>query len=549
MASMKETAAQLRDAFLAMPMPTRVIGGGMVAVIAMGLWMLVASSGNNASMEVLFSGKVLTDDEITKVQAALSRAQLRDWDVEHNRISVPSRYKADYIRAIDEGGALPLGAETYIAEAQRESSPFDTERSRQSREHHAKERQLGRDIAAFPQVIHASVEHDVMNKGYVKDHRQSAHVLVTPVGSDPLPGPMIRQIKQMVAASYAGLSADDVTVTDVNSNGVGMDDEDNPLFAARVKWEQRYLTKARQVLAGFGPLSIDATVELDPTMDVAKAQLQFGTPTTLQEQSSQATLESNRPPPGGVPGTTSNVGNRPVTIDPAAQTTRMTQKEENARKVAGEQWEQSRMASLQPKRLSFSIGVPESYYERVWRADFFRANPDAKPEDLPPMAADDRDRLRTTTATEIKTALQPMLLPVSAGEDMFPLIEVWDHRDLPELPPSSPSAAAQAISWLADSWQTLAMLGLALVALLVARNVLTSSSGGARKEFEEGFGLEIPAPSPADAGSDALDAAGNPRLTVTGQHMKEELSEMVGANPEAAANVLRSWLENSAAAA
>lgn len=549
MASIKETAAQLHESFLAMPMPTRVIGGSMVAVIAMGLWMLSSSAGNNRSMETLFSGRVLTEDEVLKIEGALSRAQLGQWDVERNRISVPSKYKAEYIRAIDEGGALPLGAETYFVEAQKQSSPFDTERSRQSREHHAKERDLGRKISAFPQILHASVEHDVMSKGYVKDHRQSAHVLVTPKGSEPLPAPMIRQIKMMVAASYAGLSEDDVTVTDVNSNGLGMDDEDNPLFAARVKWEQHYLGKARNVLSGFGPLSIDATVELDPTMDIQKAMLQYGDPTTLQEQLAQLTMESSRPPPGGVPGVTSNVGNRPVTIDPSAQTSRTTQKSENSRKVAGEEYQQSRTASLQPKRLSFSIGVPDSYYERIWRDDFFRANPDAKAEDLQPMTAADREQLSVATATEIKTALQPMLLPVSAGEDMFPLIEVWDHRELPDLPPAAPTVTDRAISWLADSWQTLAMLALAVVALLVARSVLASGTGGSRKEFEEGFGLEIPVPPPADSSSESVDASGNPRLTITGQHMKEELSEMVGANPEAAANVLRSWLDNTPAAA
>lgn len=548
MASIKETAAELRDSFLAMPMPTRVIGGGMVAVIAIALWMLTGSVGSNASMEVLFNGKMLTDDEIFKVQGALARAQLRNWDVEHNRILVPSKYKAEYIRAIDEANAMPLEAGTYFAEAQQQSSPFDTERSRQSREHHAKERDLGKQIATFESISHATVEHDMVSKGYVKDHRQSAHVLVTPTGSDPLPPHMIRAIKNMVQGCYAGLKSDDIHVTDVNADGLAMDDEDNPLFKARIKYEKYFLNKARQLLKGFGQLSIDATVELDPTMDVERARLQFGDPTALQEQITELTMESSRPQPGGVPGTASNVGNRPVAIDPSSHTSRTTQKSDSSSKVAGEEFEASRIASLQPKRLSFSIGVPESLYERIWRDDFLRANPDAKPEDLPPMTAEDRSRLKASTVTDIKTALQTMLLAGAAGEDKYPLIEVWDHRDLPELPADEPSAADRAISWLASSWQTLAMLGLAVVALLVARSVLASGSGGTRKEFDEGFGLEIPVPSPEDVRSEASDASGNPRLTITGQHLKEELSEMVGANPEAAANVLRSWLDNAAAA-
>lgn len=550
MNNFQETLTKLRDSFLQMPLPTRIIGGSMVAVIAIGLWMLSTSIGSEQSMERLFGGELLTDDEITKIQAALSAAELRDWQVEHNRISVPSAYKDQYIRAISEGNALPLHTRTFVDEVQQAAGPWDLNSMRVAREEHAKERDLGRQISAFPSILRASVEHDVLAKGFTSKHRQSASVVVNPVGSDPLPSHMIRKIKEMVKASYAGMEADDVVVTDVNAHGAGEEDSDNPLYQARVRWEQFYFRKAHQVLAGFGPLSIDATVEIDPTMDAQTASLQYDAqPTTLQEQSAQLSVESNRPLPGGVPGVASNAyGNRPAAIDPAqSQTSKTTQRNEALKKVAGEQYEASRTASLQPKRLSFSVGVPDSYYEKIWQDDFLRSNPEANPEDLKPMTPEDRNRLKLATIEEIKTALSPMLLSIAAGEDPFPLIEVWDHRDLPEPLPEPPSTTAQAITWLASSWQTLALFGLAILALMVARGVAKVGPGGARPEFEEGFGLEIPTPVASEDDPLPVDMPPAPRLTITGQHLKDELSQVVGSNPEAAANVLRSWLDAAAA--
>ncbi|WP_164102882.1 beta-cystathionase [Candidatus Laterigemmans baculatus] len=546
----QETVNKLRDSFLQMPLPTRVIGVAMVAVIAIGLWMLSASIGSEDSLERLFGGEVLTDDEITKIQAALSAAELRDWQVEHNRISVPSQYKDRYIRAISEADALPLHTRTFVDDVQKSTGPWELNSHRLDRQAHAKERDLGRRIAEFPSVLRASVEHSVLDKGFAGNHRQSASVVVNPVGSDPLPPHMIRKIKEMVRASYAGMEADDVVVTDVNAHGVGEEDSDSPLFQARVRWEQFYFRKAHQVLAGFGPLSIDATVEIDPTMDSETASLQYDAqPTTLQEQSAQLSIESSRPLPGGVPGVASNAyGNRPAAIDPAPpQTSKTTQRNEALKKVAGEQYEISRTASLQPKRLSFSVGVPESYYEKIWRDDFFRSNPEASAADLKPMTPEDRGRLKLATVEEIKTALSPMLLSVSAGEDPFPLIEVWDHRDLPEPAVEAPTTAAQTLTWLANSWQTLALFGLGVLALLVARGVAKAGPGLPRPDFEEGFGLEIPKPAPAEENPLPVDMPPSPRLTVTGQHLKDELSQVVGANPEAAASVLRSWLDASAA--
>lgn len=549
MNNFREMLNGLRDTFMQLPLPTRVIGASMVLLIGIGLWMLSTGFGQTTSKVRLFTSDSLTDDEITNILAAFSTARLNDWEVEYNRIKVPANKRDEYYRAVQSAGKLPLQEGTMLGRVQEQANPFYSDSSRKSKENHAKELDLGKRIAAFPEVLRASVEHDILSRGFGSNQRQSASVVVTPIGSDPLPGPMIRAIKEMVRACYAGMTADDVVVTDVNSRGMSSLEEENPLLAARIKYEEMYSKKAHSLLLALGPLTIDATVEIDPTMGVEQAKLAYDQqPTTVQENSAQTTTESSKPVPSGVPGTATNaLGNKAAQIDPnAAQVSKSTQKSESTMKVTGEQFESSRTAAFQPKRVSYSIGVPESYYEKVYRLQYLQENPDATAADIPPMQPDVRAKLKQDTAARIQLALKPTLLPVAPGEDKFPFIEVWDHRDFPEVPLEEPSQVAVALSWLANSWQTIGLFVLALVALLVARGVGKMGAGAARPDFKEGFGLELPKP-PEEQESEEEGEAGT-RLTITGQHLKQELSQLVGTNPEAAANVLRNWLESSSAA-
>lgn len=547
MNSLKESLFAYRDAFLQLPLATRAIALGLVVVIGIGMWGIASGVGQNEAMERLFPGINLTDDELTKLQTAFSNARLNDWKVERNSIYVPSRYRDEYVRAADEGNAVPLSTLSFQAEARNSSSPFDAEATKRAREEHAKEMDLGRRIAALPQVRSATVEHDEVTRGPFSQRRQSASVVVTPMGSSPLPGPIIHAIKEMVRGSYAGLAADDVVVTDVNAGGIDPGDTENPLFRARVQWEELYRNKARKLLEGFLPLSIDATVTLDPTMDGEKALLKYGQePTTLQENSSQVVSESSRPVGGGVPGVASNAyGNKPAAVDSnQVQSTKSTQRNDSVVKVTGEEFEANRTASLRPINLAFSIGVPESYYEKAWKYDYLTKNPTTDPAAVPQMTLEERTKLITDVEEKIREAIRPMLLPRPAGEDQYPSIEVWTHRDIPPLPLEDPSSTALAISWLASSWQTVALIALGLVALLVVRG-LGKTTPAPRRDFEEGFGLEIPG-LPESTGA-AEDEATGPSLQITGKELRDQLSSLVGTNPEAAANVLRGWLDSAAA--
>jgi flagellar M-ring protein FliF len=186
--------------------------------------------------------------------------------------------------------------------------------------------------------------------------------------------------------------------------------------------------------------------------------------------------------------------------------------------------------------------LPTSYYEKLHVQDFLKKNNDKTAADAAPMTDSDLENLRTKTEKVIQSAVTVLLPDVDAGADRFPLVEVWDYPDFPEPTPEPTQTAKLALTWLAESWQTLALIGLALVALLVARSAAKSSGGSSPPEFAEGFGLQIPSPPPElKVADEEFD-----RMTITGRLLKEELLTLVEGNPEVAANVIRGWVGEAA---
>ncbi len=209
--------------------------------------------------------------------------------------------------------------------------------------------------------------------------------------------------------------------------------------------------------------------------------------------------------------------------------------------MAGQQFESSKLADLQVKTIRVSIMLPTSYYEKLNIQNEFLRNPAQKREDV---VLDDAtlEGLRVKTEKKIQEIVSPLLPQVAAGADPVSLVTVRDAPQLPVTEQPEELATSQALSWLAESWQTLALVFLGFVALLVARSAAKSTGNASPSDFQEGFGLEMPGPPPSE--QDVVDEA--ERMTITGGSLKDELLHLVEDNPEVAANVIRGWVGDAA---
>lgn len=540
----KQSSDQAREAFASMPMQSRIITGMLVAAIAIGLAFLVRGDSTGGG-EYLFGGRAFSEQELAGMEMAFSAAGLNDWQRDGLRMKIPNESKSEYLAAMKESVTLPMSLHSNVEDAINATTVFDSSQLHGARFDAALERDLGSSISKMVDIKAASVVHDRGQRlGLGRETPQSASVFVQPEGTQPLSRQRVEAIRELVRGAYAGMKPEDVVVTDANSvSGSGFADDEDPLLRKQREAEAWTEQKIRKILVGY-PADIAVTAEVDPQMDVEKTSLKYGAePTNLSNKSRKIETSTNRQPPRGVPGAQPNaIGNRSASLDENLETMKSKEDERFTQGVADQEYENSRLASLQVKQIRVTVGLPKSYYETLHARQSAKEVEAGTIEKIEPMSPDDYETLKSETQDTIKAAVAPLLPKGTAGADPLPLVEVFSYPDLPGPEIEGPDTTKIALTWLAGSWQTIALVCLGLVALLVARSAVGSGGGSAPTEFQEGFGLELPAP-PVVA---ETNEEGDEKMTITGSSLKDELLTLVESNPEVAANVIRGWVGEAA---
>lgn len=541
MSFFKSQSDQARVIFAAMPLQSRIIMGMLLVAIGVGLAFLVSGSNTRRTVP-LFGGRSLSEQEMASMEMAFSRNGLNDWDREGTRISVPADTKSEYLAVLEGSTTLPMSIRSNVEDAIDKASVFDSTDMRRSREQYAREKDLADAIMKFSDIRTATIAYDRgQRQGFSRTPIQSATVVIQPIGSEPLSRRRIRMLQEMVRGAYSGMTAEDVVVTDLNGTSTSMVDDDDPMLRKQREAELIVENKIRNVLVGY-PARVAVLAEIDPSMDAEKTTVSYdATPTTLASDSKKVESSNFEMAVGGEPGVVPNaVGNRPQSLSEPVETSKLKQDERQTRSVTGQTFENTRSASLQVKNVRVTVGLPRSYYENLLVRAALKRDPNTKPEDVDISDPVELERLRTETEKNIQSAVTPLLPELSAGADPADLVHVWEYPDpAPEPQPPSQTATA-ALTWLANSWQTLALVGLALVALLVARSAATAATA-TPTEFAEGFGLELPEPPVVEAASGREDT-----MSITGASLQDELKSIVDENPDVAANVIRGWIGEAA---
>ena len=540
----KQSSDQAREAFASMPMQSRVISVLLVIAIIISLGFLVRSDSSQND-EFLFGGQSFGSQEIAAVERAFSRAGLNDWRREGNRVRIPAKTKSVYYAALEESATLPMSLRSRVQDAIDATTVFDSSDLRKARESVAKEQELADTIMSFHDVSMAKVEYDRGERiGLGRAVPQSCSVFVQPEGTTPLARGRLHAITELMVGAYAGMSSDDVRVIDANSSSVSaLSDDEDPMLRKQMEAESWMEQKVRKLLSMY-PVRIAVMAEIDPTMDVEKTVLSYDSePTNLSTKSRKSESSTNRIPNQGVPGTAINAtGNRPAKLSDATETTKTKADERESRGVAGQQYENSKMASLQVRKMTVSIGLPSSFYrEQYIKSALANDTTGTLTADSVQIDPADYERLKGEIEKGIQALITPLLPAVAAGDDAFPLVTIQEQVDPRPFVAEPPEMAKVALAWLANSWQTLAMILLGLVALMVARSAAKSVGESTPPEFNEGFGLELPEPPPEIESDEDKDS-----MTITGGSLKDELTELVENNPEVAANVIRGWIAEAA---
>ncbi len=547
--------SQLIELLRSMSAGTRVATGLLLVLVVVSVTYLFQYQVAGGD-EFLLGGRPFTQSEMTAIEAAFAKAGLGKSQVLGSQIRIPRGQKDLYLAALAEGNALPADFYKHLDEAINADSPWASSKSLEMRRWNAKQKELSLIIRRMKGIESATVQYDEETKRGLVQQKQKTAMVAVQSKNGLLEDDQVKAIRNVVASAYAGLDRRHITITDLNGatfgGAVGPDgvSEEESIYAAhKLRYEREWQRKISQQLAYIPGVIVGVNAELNPETLRSQQTIKYDPkPVTVATRETSKEATSRAPQLAGRPGAQANgVGNQPVALQQATASgpeSVTTETKSDVQNVPGHDTTVVEVARLIPKKVTASIDIPASYYADVWR----KRNP--QPADKPAKPPDGAEL--ATIEAEIKQRLKETvrnLLPdVDKGTNPYPHIVVETYTDLPRTAAAPPTLAANAGSWLAENWQTLALVGVGLISLLMLRSMVRAPAGSAHAAATSQPAqprLAVHEPAGDDDEPEPVRAL-KTRFTMTGPDLKAELQDIVKENPDAAANILRSWIGEAA---
>ncbi len=552
--------AQLVELVRSMSAGTRLATVLLLAIVVVSLGYLYqfqATGGN----EYLLGGRGFTQSELTAIEAAFAKASLRKSEIVGSQIRIPRGQKDLYLAALAEGNALPADFYKYLDEAIGTDNPFASSKSMDVKRWNAKQKELSLIIGRMKGIESATVQFDEEAKRGLSQQKQKTAMVAIQTRGGTLEEEQVKAIRNIVASAYVGLDRRNITITDLNGATYGGaispdgSSEDESIYAMhKRRFEREWQGKIQQQLAYIQGVIVGVNVELNPeTLHTKHTFTPDLKPVPIDTQESTKESMTRAPQGGGRVGAQANgvetPGNRAVAVTGAASgpESQITETRTDSKSLPGHDTTVVEMARLVPKKVTASIDIPASYYVEVWK----KRNP--QPADKPAKQPEQTElsQVEAEIKQRLKETVRNLLPDVEKGTNPYPHIVVETYVDLPKAALVPPTLASDATSWLADNWQTLAVVGLGLISLLMMRSMVRSTASpkptaatATAGASDQPHHLAIHEPSTEDEPEPAR--ALKARFTSSGPDLKAELHEIVKENPDAAASILRSWIGEAA---
>lgn len=554
---------QLSDLFSSLSPSARIMAGLMIGVIVVSLGWIV-NSEMSGDYESLLGGVALSNADMDRIETAFGDAQLRDYHREGRQIRIPKGQKDQYLKALSAANALPKEWGSEIDAALADGNVFESSEKFSARMQTAQERELANAFKRMPGIEFAAVRYDERRKGFGREAERVCSIQLQGPHNDPIPEATLRRIAEHASKYFAGLPKSNISVLDLGTANVFTDSDDprfasdNPVLAAKRQYESYLDAKIGAVLSEYGAVILMVDVDVDPTLVQEQEKLAYDpTAVTLQSVESRKDSENAKTAPSGPPGADANgIGNKAQRIEGglAGNTSKTKESEANERRVAGHDASRTETAGLTPTKVKVSIGIPESHYRKVFAHRYLINTPGATAEDIPPPTPQQLTDLKTELEGTVRSAVETVAMGIRDGDDRKPFVNVYAYTDLPPLEIPPPSLATTALTWLGDSWSTVALLLVVVMALgMMFSWVRSQNDPESDRKFAEGFGLQVPVNmgDELDLGEDSQgEEAGTnrdkPEFAVVGGEMKEDLSTLIKENPDAVVNLLKTWIGDAA---
>lgn len=565
---LNQIGQQFVDLFKSMTPAARIVTALLTVAIGVSLFFLFKLQ-STAGNSYLFGGTEFFQNDVSAMTVAFGKAGLNDFEVIGNRIQVPRAKRDQYLKALAEHEAIPESVDG-MYDVAKDMSPFTPQSTKDQMVKDDKKKNIQRMIQGLAFIQLALVETaETDGDGPFRRKEKSAVVTVTPTGSHRLEPHERRTIFNIVANSLNMRDKSRITIADTSTNdsytGPSEDEYDiqnDPYTTARNERTREYKTKIREALVAYTGARVSVEVQINPTISKLRHEKTFdstGVPVRTNTEQENSKDLSNRT--AGVPGTQSNVpginGSATVRKEPVESTKdRISESTEN---VVGRSIEQIKEAGLDVQAVSVSVGIPEAFVRKLWH----KTNPPAEGEEIADPSTDQLNKFFDTQKVKIEEKISALIPNRPKGEDAFKNIVVMMDPEVPIDPLPEPAMTDYAFTWLAGNWQVVALFFFGGFSLVALRGMVKSTTAPpkkdepevieeaeeiaeeARKVAEEKARLQLVGRLDADPAEGSKDEEENElmkRFGAGGRPVREQLTELVVQNPEAAATILRAWI-------
>jgi flagellar M-ring protein FliF len=571
MGFLNQSMAQMRDLWASMTPAARVTAALLLGVIGVSLGYLFQDYTGGAK-EPLLSGAELSFDDANRMSAAMAEAGLNDFERQGNQIFIPRGQKATYLGAVASAGALPRNLDTLLLDETSNISWLTDSKTRDARLKATRELMLSMVLRKMEGIEDAQVLFDVREEKGFTEGLATAAVSVRPAAGEILSSRTARLIREAVSKMVAGLDPKNITVLDQLANteyggdsDIEADDYDSPYYQTKITYEKDMKSRIEQLLRDIPGLRVGVTAELDDKLQSqTRAVTSTGETQTIHEETDKTAITDTQLEDRGPVGARAQ-GPLPPQQPAAEAVAKNEHKTEtdtrDATSFVPTNEEVQTLAGLSPKDVRATVAYPSDYLVEIWR----QRNPDAAPEDKPPSTEIENITLEQESRI---TGAVAQLLPRQPRDAPYPNVKVTVYQSIKPPPVVEPSMANKTLMWASGNSGSLIMAGLAMVSLVMLRgmvksipapetNVVLSMPGA---DGQAGGGLDgggyrggdgaiagtIGGGGESSGGGKTAGDKPRARLRLKkGPSLKDDLTDMVREDPDAAAAILRTWISSA----
>jgi flagellar M-ring protein FliF len=364
--------------------------------------------------------------------------------------------------------------------------------------------------------------------------------------------PRRAKMLQKLVAHAVNMKPEDVNVTNLGEGGAyGAGDDIPPevfeseYYQTKIAYEMQKRESIKNLLSDIPGVIVEVNAELNDTQEEVTRTVKPDPKGTLRrEVDTSETSTQISAATGGQPGTSSQGPNRQLPTAAPENKNETTSKMTETDNIVGVEESRVLRKGYTLKEVWATVKVPSNYIESVWKSRNPTVTEPPKPEDL--------KGVHDNVVAKIEEIVDPLLrLQANKLQDTYKYVRVVVLDSLPAPPIVPPSIASNAMAFAGRYWSTFAMLGVATFSLMVLKNVVKSAppagspitAAGPRLTLHSEESAKAPATGTAAATAADDQDDDRPRLRLKkGKSFKDDLVEIVRDDPDAAAEILRSWI-------